>query len=139
MIVESIKCQQFQMDNEINAPIASLDLEDWLDFITSSTSVTECKNKQDSHAIPHLNTAKDTTNSNPESPHHHMSPFNASTAHSNSTNLTETIDLCSSLEDLVKTFDKNVKECLTNYKDIDIGQLAPVQVRLQEDIINDSQ
>ena len=55
------------------------------------------------------------------------------------TNLTDSISLCSSLEDLVKTFDKNVKECLVNYKDIDIGQLAPVQVRSQEDIMNDSQ
>ena len=28
---------------------------------------------------------------------------------------------------------------LINYKDIDIGQLAPVQVRSQEEILNDSQ
>ncbi|CAF1030731.1 unnamed protein product [Brachionus calyciflorus] len=47
--------------------------------------------------------------------------------------------MCNSLEDLVKTFDKNVKECLRSYKNIDIGQLAPVQVRSQDDIINDSQ
>lgn len=44
-----------------------------------------------------------------------------------------------SLEDLVQSFDKNVKECLRNYKNIDIGQLAPVQVRTHDDIINDSQ
>ena len=59
--------------------------------------------------------------------------------HTNSSNLTNSIDLCNSLEDLVKTFDQNVKECFSNYKNIDIGQLAPVQVRSQEDIINDSQ
>lgn len=44
-----------------------------------------------------------------------------------------------SLEDLVQSFDKNVKECLRNYKNIDIGQLAPVQVRSQDDLINESQ
>ncbi|RNA16899.1 fasciculation and elongation zeta-2 [Brachionus plicatilis] len=44
-----------------------------------------------------------------------------------------------SLEDLVQSFDKNVKECLRNYKNIDIGQLAPVQVRSQDDLISDSQ
>lgn len=58
---------------------------------------------------------------------------------SDKSNLAESISLCSSLEDLVKTFDKNVKECLVNYKDIDIGQLAPVQVRSQEEVMNDSQ
>lgn len=47
--------------------------------------------------------------------------------------------LAISLEDLVQSFDKNVKECLKNYKNIDIGQLAPVQVRTQDDLINDSQ
>ena len=56
-----------------------------------------------------------------------------------SSSLKQSISLCNSLEDLVKTFDKNVKDCLRNYKNIDIGQLAPVQVRAQEEIINDSQ
>ena len=135
MVVEAVKYQQFQLDNEINAPIASLDLEDWLDFITnnnntnipnSNEEIIDCKNKQE---LPLLNVkGNDTPLKNP-----------SNNISSTSTNLTDTIDLCSSLEDLVKTFDKNVKECLTNYKDIDIGQLAPVQVRLQEDIINDSQ
>jgi len=110
MFVDSGKCQQYHLDNEINAPIANLDLEDWLDFITSTTNNNEQTNKE-THLI-------DTTN-------------NEKTTKSRSSSTTR--------DDLVKTFDKNVKECLTNYKDIDIGQLAPVQVRLQEDIVNDSQ
>ena len=116
MIVDSGKHQQFSLDSEINAPMASLDLEDWLDLITANQ---EENNKTEKHL-------KD-------------SKINKQPSSSNETNLIDSIDLCNSLEDLVKTFDKSVKECLTNYKDIDIGQLAPVQVRLQEDIINDSQ
>jgi hypothetical protein len=49
------------------------------------------------------------------------------------------VEISVSLEDLVKTFDQNVKECLINYNNIDVGQLAPVQVRKQEDLMNESQ
>jgi hypothetical protein len=126
MFVDSGKCQQYHLDNEINAPIANLDLEDWLDFITSTTNNNEQTNKE-THLIDTTNNEKTTKSRS------------SSSTRDNNSNLHESIDLCSSLEDLVKTFDKNVKECLTNYKDIDIGQLAPVQVRLQEDIVNDSQ
>jgi len=56
-----------------------------------------------------------------------------------SSNLVDSIEICNSLEDLVKTFDQNVKKCLSTYKDIDIGQLAPVQVRSQEQLMNESQ
>ena len=121
MVVDTGKHQQFQLDNEISAPIASLDLEDWLDLITGTNADQEnFSNKTEKHLVSTATTADEKSSRR-------------------STNLMDSIDLCSSLEDLVKTFDKNVKECLTNYKDIDIGQLAPVQVRLQEDLINDSQ
>lgn len=70
---------------------------------------------------------------------HESSGDGVSTDHQVDGNLAEAIDLCNSLEDLVKTFDKNVKECFTKFKNIDVGQLAPVQVRSQDDIINDSQ
>lgn len=120
MFVDSGKChQQYHLDNEINAPIADLDLEDWLDLITSSANIEETKSEKKRI----VDTSNESTTNFKES----------------NSNLVDSIDLCSSLEDLVKTFDKNVKECLTNYKNIDIGQLAPVQVRLQEDIVNDSQ
>ena len=117
MFVDSGMCQQYHLDNEINAPIANLDLEDWLDFITASTDNEETKQEKQKIEKSDAQNLKNKPSSN----------------------LVDSIDLCSSLEDLVKTFDKNVKECLTNYKNVDIGQLAPVQVRLQEDIVNDSQ
>jgi hypothetical protein len=96
--------KSMSLDDELNVPIANLDLEEWFDSINSN----------DEEPIRSNETNK-------------------------KSNLTDSISLCSSLEDLVKSFDKNVKECLINYKDIDIGQLAPVQVRSQEEILNDSQ
>ena len=98
------KKKSISLDDELNVPIANLDLEEWFDSINSN----------DEEPIRSNETNKQS-------------------------NLTDSISLCSSLEDLVKSFDKNVKECLINYKDIDIGQLAPVQVRSQEEILNDSQ
>ena len=95
--------KSMSLDDELNVPIANLDLEEWFDSINSDET-------------------------NPVRPEMNKK-----------SNLTDSISLCNSLEDLVKTFDKNVKDCLINYKDIDIGQLAPVQVRSQEEILNDSQ
>jgi wyosine [tRNA(Phe)-imidazoG37] synthetase (radical SAM superfamily) len=97
MFVDSGKCQQYHLDNEINAPIANLDLEDWLDFITSTTNNNEQINKE-THLIDTTNDEKTT-----------KSRSSSITRDTNS-NLHESIDLCSSLEDLVKTFDKNVKD-----------------------------
>ena len=57
----------------------------------------------------------------------------------NSNNKQNDKNLCKSLEDLVNTFDVNIKKCFDNYKDVDISKLAPVQVRNPEDIMNDSQ
>ena len=127
---------QFQIE-DLNAPIANLDIEDWLDLITNDEKLDNNNNtnksKSDSALEPKVLT--DTTNENKSN-----KPINNKSSSSKlNSNLVESIDLCNSLEDLVKTFDQNVKECCVNYKNIDIGQLAPVQVRSQEDIINDSQ
>ncbi|XP_054153173.1 fasciculation and elongation protein zeta-2-like [Oppia nitens] len=43
-----------------------------------------------------------------------------------------------SLEDLVNTFDEKITNCFRNY-DENVSNLAPVQVRSQEDIMNESQ
>ncbi|RWS09856.1 fasciculation and elongation protein zeta-2-like protein [Dinothrombium tinctorium] len=43
-----------------------------------------------------------------------------------------------SLEDLVNTFDEKITNCFRNYDD-DVEKLAPVQVRTQEDLINECQ
>lgn len=51
-------------------------------------------------------------------------------------NFTETIS--GSLEDLVNTFDEKITKCFGNYEE-SVEELAPVQVRSQEEIMNDCQ
>ena len=51
-------------------------------------------------------------------------------------NFTETFS--DSLEDLVNTFDEKITNCFRNY-DENVSNLAPVQVRSQEEVINESQ
>lgn len=101
------------LDTELDAPICNLDVEEWLESLTDTNN--DCAPCYE---------AGDAENSNCEI---------------KESNLTKSIDICNSLEDLVKTFDHNVKKCLSNYKDIDVGQLAPVQVRSQEQLMNESQ
>ena len=43
-----------------------------------------------------------------------------------------------SLEDLVNTFDANITKCFRDF-DQNVETLAPVQIRSQDDIINESQ
>lgn len=106
---------QLHLENELSAPICNLDIEEWLESFTDdedSAPPSECS-----------------TTSNVDRPARKKLD----------SNLVESIEHCNSLEDLVKTFDCNVKKCLSNYKDIDVGQLAPVQVRSQEQLMNESQ
>lgn len=51
-------------------------------------------------------------------------------------NFTETFS--GSLEDLVNTFDEKITKCFCNY-DESVEKLAPVQVRTQEEIMNECQ
>lgn len=51
-------------------------------------------------------------------------------------NFTETFS--GSLEDLVNTFDEKITKCFCNY-DESVEKLAPVQVRSQEEIMNECQ
>lgn len=53
-----------------------------------------------------------------------------------SDNFTETFS--GSLEDLVNTFDEKITKCFCNY-DESVEKLAPVQVRTQEEIMNECQ
>lgn len=43
-----------------------------------------------------------------------------------------------SLEDLVNTFDEKITKCFGNYEE-SVANLAPVQIRSQEDIMNECQ
>lgn len=51
-------------------------------------------------------------------------------------NFTETFS--GSLEDLVNTFDEKITKCFGNYEE-NVEKLAPVQVRSQEEIMNECQ
>lgn len=53
-----------------------------------------------------------------------------------SDNFTETFS--GSLEDLVNTFDEKITKCFGNYEE-SVEKLAPVQVRSQEEIMNECQ
>lgn len=108
--IEETLENHLNVETEQSAPLCNLDIEEWLDSF-SEEETNEC----------------------------HETECSNITKNRLQTNLIESIDICNSLEDLVKTFDQNVKKCLSNYKDIDIGQLAPVQVRSQDQVINDSQ
>lgn len=111
--------ENISLDNELRAPICNLDIEEWLDSFTSDQNNHEASFKSKTLDYDEIS--------------------NEPKTHEIKSNLVESIDVCSSLEDLVKTFDQNVKKCLSDYKDIDIGQLAPVQVRSQEQLMNESQ
>jgi hypothetical protein len=104
--------------DELIAPIANLDLEELIDNFIDTNVQSEDEN---------ADYDQENFNQNSEFKKNVKS------------NLVECENMCNSLEDLVKSFDKNVKECFTKYKNIDVGQLAPVQIRSQDDVINDSQ
>lgn len=61
---------------------------------------------------------------------------NETTAASVAENFTETFS--GSLEDLVNTFDDKITKCFGNYEE-SVEKLAPVQVRTQEEIMNECQ
>lgn len=48
-------------------------------------------------------------------------------------------ETCSgSLEDLVNSFDEKITNCFSNFQE-DVEEMAPVQVRTQEEVMNDCQ
>lgn len=61
---------------------------------------------------------------------------NSETTTSVAENFTETFS--GSLEDLVNTFDDKITKCFGNYEE-SVEKLAPVQVRTQEEIMNECQ
>jgi len=139
--------RKFHLENELNAPIANIDVEDWLiDLISSEppapvySSSKEASSKlvKSEFSEPWMDADFEENNTLKSRRNRRLSSTDGSSPNRGD-DLIETLDLCNSLEDLVKTFDKNVKDCLKNYNNIDIGQLAPVQVRTEEDLVNDSQ
>lgn len=71
-----------------------------------------------------------------DSPNCNTNPITVGKDSQNMDNFTETFS--SSLEDLVNTFDEKITKCFGNYEQ-SVEELAPVQVRSQDDIMSECQ
>ena len=94
------------------APLASFESEDWNDFHEFQTAVDLGSSGTDSGLPKNKNLSNVVDN------------------------FSETFS--GSLEDLVNTFDEKITKCFCNY-DEKVEKFAPVQVRSQEEIVNDCQ
>ena len=97
---------------QFEAPLAAFDGDEWNDFHDFETT-------------------QDLINSNAES--ESITKTRITTAVDN---FNETFS--GSLEDLVNTFDEKIKHCFKNFEE-KVEDFAPVQVRSQEEIMNDCQ
>lgn len=119
-------------DLKVGAPLACDEFDDdWNEF-SGSTDETSVNTHQCSNGKVGVGAAASNTSSS------------AMSNSSNSEDLSSFMDSflekgsSGSLEDLVHTFDKTLSECFSDYKD-NIANIAPVQVRSQEEIINGCQ
>lgn len=103
---------------KVSVPLAKFDNEEWDEFSEFQSSNETNRNKN----VP-SRTVASTPNDN-----------------DNLDNMSDTLDdaFSTSLEDLVNTFDEKITKCFHNYED-KVDKYAPVQVRSQEEIMNDCQ
>ena len=101
---------------QFQAPLANFDGDEWNEFNDfQTTSDIENSNKITNMATEHSGpSAVDNFNE-----------FND-------------VNFSGSLEDLVNTFDEKITKCFCNYEE-NVEKFAPVQVRTQEEIMNDCQ
>lgn len=118
---------------QFEAPLAKLEeAEDWgqvpemtgkADTLTSDVNLNNLKNNADvDNSPPLLKTC--------------LCNVETSNVTADADNFTETFS--GSLEDLVNTFDDKITRCFCDY-DESVEKLAPVQVRSQEEIMNECQ
>ena len=100
---------------KFEAPLAKFDGDEWNDYND-------------------FQTANDIENSN--EPSTRTTQQNENTMTGMVDNFSETFS--DSLEDLVNTFDEKLSKCFCNFNE-KVETFAPVQVRTQEDIMNDCQ
>lgn len=99
---------------QFEAPLAKFDGEEWNEFHDFQTSA----DLENSNSQPYTNMTSDTKENSVVD------------------NFSETFS--GSLEDLVNTFDDKMNKCFCNYEE-SVEKLAPVQIRSQEEIMNDCQ
>ncbi|KAL1138628.1 hypothetical protein AAG570_008691 [Ranatra chinensis] len=129
---------------KFEAPLAKFEeADDWgtLDLATlkaGSGGVPDARRPADEDAI-NLNLEDPDNESSVDNAldnQHQERCVNAASASSETDNFQETFS--GSLEDLVNTFDDKITRCFCNY-DESVEKLAPVQVRSQEEIMNECQ
>lgn len=109
---------------KFEAPLAQFESEEWVDFSDFQSSQDARNSNKDIKPVT-------TTESNANAV-----PVEHSNTETITDNFTETFS--GSLEDLVNTFDDKITKCFCNY-DESVEKLAPVQVRTQEEIMNECQ
>lgn len=107
---------------EVSVPLAKFDTDEWAEF-------SDFQSSQDTNCNP---TTPNTTGTTPEK--------NDNDFLDNMSDTTENFKdtFSTSLEDLVNCFDDKITKCFCNYED-KVEKYAPVQVRTQEEIMNDCQ
>ena len=116
--------------NNGTVPLAKFDNEEWDEFTDFQSSCEPNKNIINSNS--NLNIQKMTVPVNDN---------NVAVPLDNMSDSTDNLDrleeaFSQSLEDLVNNFDEKITKCFHDYED-DVDTYAPVQVRSQEEIIND--
>lgn len=111
-----------QQQNEIN--LNNKNISSSIDLLMNEDVILN-DNSNTTTTTSELMNAKNTVLSN-----------NSSDTASVADNFTETFS--GSLEDLVNTFDEKITKCFGNYEE-SVEKLAPVQVRTQEEIMNECQ
>ncbi|XP_018028196.1 fasciculation and elongation protein zeta-2 [Hyalella azteca] len=105
---------------KVSVPLAKFDNDEWDEFSDFQSSSEPNRNKNVSRTV--------------------VSTPNDNDVLDNMSDTTDNLDdtFSTSLEDLVNTFDEKITKCFHNYED-EVDKYAPVQVRSQEEIMNDCQ
>ncbi|KAF6211825.1 hypothetical protein GE061_012340 [Apolygus lucorum] len=120
---------------QFEAPLAKLeDAEDW-GQVPEMTGKPSTENIIEDVNLNNLKNVQDVDNS-PPLLKQCLCSVETSNVTADADNFTETFS--GSLEDLVNTFDDKITRCFCNY-DESVEKLAPVQVRSQEEIMNECQ
>ena len=113
---------------EVTVPLAQFDTDEWAEF-------SDFQSSQDQNCNTNTNTNMQTNTSS-------LTPDKNDNNDilDNMSDTTETFkdSFSASLEDLVNTFDEKITKCFCNYED-QVEKYAPVQVRTQEEIMNECQ
>ena len=102
---------------QFEAPLASFENEEWNEYHDFQSA-----------NFDNMNSSKDTSTDKTQPP-----PKNATV---DADNFREA--LSGSLDDLVNSFDEKISNCFCNFEE-QVEKIAPVQIRSQEEIMNDCQ